>query len=71
MLARLLDVVREQFADQVLGLLVGQVALIVEAFRRIDHHFRLVHRVHVQKHESLAQMVLRAGSADDTNRRPP
>ena len=41
-LACLLDKVREQFADQVLGLLVGQVALIVEVFRRIDHHFRLV-----------------------------
>jgi hypothetical protein len=24
--------------DQILGLLVGQVTLIVEAFRRIDHH---------------------------------
>jgi len=24
--------------DQILGLLVGQVTLIVEAFRHIDHH---------------------------------
>ena len=37
--------------------------------RVADHHLGLVHRVHVEEHESLPQVILRARRADGSDRR--
>ena len=51
----------EEFADVFAGVVVGEVSIRVEFVLRVgDHDFGLVERVHVEKDEHLAQVVLRA-----------
>ena len=51
--------------------LVGEVPVPVETLRRVrDQNLGPVHRVHVEEHERLAQVVLRAGGSQRTDGRP-
>ena len=54
----------QQAPDHFLGLFVGEVACGIELLRGVcDHHLGLVDGEHVQEHETLAQVILRAGGA--------
>ncbi len=51
------------------GVLVLEVALLVEAFRDVgDHHFGPNQRVHVEEHEHLAEVILGADGAECAER---
>src|SRR4051812_22877310 len=55
------DEVLQQLRDHLLAGLVAQVALVVEALMRGgDRHLGLHHRLHVEEHERLTQLVLGA-----------
>src|ERR1035437_6063588 len=62
---------RQQTADHLLRLLVGQIALGVATLPgQADHHLRLVEGVHVQKHKALAQVILCARRPHHSRRGP-
>src|SRR5579875_3438651 len=51
----------KQLSDMLPGVFIGQISLRIETLLSVgDHHFRRVERVHVQKDEDLAQMILSA-----------
>jgi hypothetical protein len=55
----------QELPDQLLRGFIGEIAVGVEFFVRLcDHDLGLVERVHVEKNEGLAEMVLSAGSAE-------
>ena len=55
----------QELCDQLAGGLVGQIAMGVEFFLSPgDHDFRLVDRVHIQRHEDLPEMILGASSPE-------
>ena len=55
----------QQLSNQFLCRFVGQLALLVEMFVSVgEHDFGLIDGIHVEKHEHLPQVILRACRAD-------
>ena len=61
--------VGEQPSDQLLGVVIGEMAVRVKLLGSIgDHRFRLVDDGHVEVDEAPAQVILRAGRAQRKKR---
>ena len=63
-----LDQIGEQLANQFFRRLVLEVSRLVEPFGGIaDHHFGLIDWKHIEKNESLPEMIPRPRCADPAN----